>query len=77
MCIFTPIVFISPRITGKGFGAKHVHFSPDTSRPVLARVWVYHNSFAGGGWACDVGFEGTVPNMSMSISLIISSLPMG
>ena len=55
--------FHQPTYNGQGFGAKHVHFSPDSSRPVLARVWVYQNSVAGGGWACDVGVEGTVPNM--------------
>jgi hypothetical protein len=44
-------------------GGKHVHLSPDTSQITNARVWVYQNSFAGRGWAVDVGFEGTPPNL--------------
>jgi parallel beta-helix repeat protein len=56
--------FHEPNYNGQGGGGKHVHFSPDTSQTIIAQIWVYHNSFAGGGWACDVGFEGTVPNLS-------------
>jgi parallel beta-helix repeat protein len=55
--------FHQPTYNGQGFGAKHVHFSPNPNMPVMARVWVYQNSFAGGGWACDAGYEGTAYSM--------------
>lgn len=55
--------FWQPWYNSGGGGGKHVHFSPDTSQQTNATVWVYHNSFAGGGWACDVGFEGTTPTL--------------
>jgi hypothetical protein len=55
--------FHQPWYNTGGGGGKHVHFSPDTSRTTDARIWVYHNSFAGGGWACDVGVEGATPTL--------------
>ena len=56
--------FHEPWYNSEGGGGKHVHFSPDAAKSARARVWVYHNSFAGGGWACDVGFEGgALPNL--------------
>jgi hypothetical protein len=41
-------------------GGKHLHFSiigQNVTAP--AKIQVYHNSFAGGGWALDMGFEGS------------------
>ena len=39
--------FHEPWYSSGGGGGKHVHFSPDADKPAQARIWVYHNSFAG------------------------------
>jgi parallel beta-helix repeat protein len=51
--------FFQPLLSGK-----HIHFSIIGSNVTApATIWVYHNSFAGGGWATDLGFEGSFGNI--------------
>jgi hypothetical protein len=47
----------------QGGGGKHFHISPDTSQTTNALIWIYHNSFAGEGYAADVGYGGTTPTL--------------
>jgi parallel beta-helix repeat protein len=53
---------------------KHIHFSIIGSNVTApATVWVYQNSFAGGGWATDLGFQGSfgnIPNIHILNNII-------
>jgi hypothetical protein len=47
--------FHNPHYNASGGGGKHVFIPPPGGNTSPTTVWVYHNSFAGGGWAVDLG----------------------
>jgi parallel beta-helix repeat protein len=47
--------FHNPHYGPSGGGGKHIFIPPPGGNTSPTKVWVYHNSFAGGGWAVDLG----------------------
>ena len=64
--------FHEPNYNGQGGGGKHIHLSPSQNN--TATMWIYHNTFTGGGWAVDAGCESspcpTFPNVHILNNLL-------